>query len=343
MDYYEKKSYRTIIIAVIIVLGFFFLAWFQESIIQIVHVGQTGYIEYNNNSIDMVHAVRKRNEIIARLRTENLSLFDSLQNSSSSPIVSKDIPPRAQPHILVVAGHTAKTKGAVFGDTTEYELTYDLMNKVKVDLEGLGFNVTVSHNQGDYSYRFSTYFTENKDQILQYRKDKLDAFHKQYPLGVVTNDTDHNLASDAGVAQLYGINKWVNENNIDAVVHLHFNDYPGRLDTVPGKHTGFAIFIPLKTNDNFVLSYNLAKKVESRLLEHSSRSTLTSESAGVLESELIAVGQANSVQIPAILIENGYIYEQKFTDTKQRPSVLERYSRSIADAIDDFFVTNDAL
>jgi len=31
--------------------------------------------------------------------------------------------------------------------------------------------------------------------------------------------------------RLYGFNKWADENKVDAMVHIHFNDYPGeRLD-----------------------------------------------------------------------------------------------------------------
>ena len=53
--------------------------------------------------------------------------------------------------------------------------------------------------------------------------------------------TIRNIAPDEMGVRLYGINKWANENDIDIVIHVHFNDYPGRPRTGSGKYSGFSI------------------------------------------------------------------------------------------------------
>jgi hypothetical protein len=76
------------------------------------------------------------------------------------------------------------------------------------------------------------------------------------------------------------------------------------------------------------------------MLEVSSRSTVPQESAGVLESELIAVGQANSTNMPALLLEGGFIYEEQFQDKAARLLLWEEYAEQITDAFDAYFTNN---
>ena len=347
MDYEHKKSYRSLITLVFVLIGFFVAVWNHEVLISTVSQ-QAALIqdsfdsegtEQDNFFPILISSLQEQKQELGLLKESNTLLQEELlvytaTTSTSTEVEFQEVPPK---RVLLVAGHTAVTKGAVFGDTTEYELNYDIMKKLEREMKSRGFEVFVSHEGSDYTKSFLNYFDTNEERILDYREKKKDAYDKQYPQGVVTNDTDHNHASPLGVVQLYGVNLWANENNIDAVVHLHFNDYPGRPTGTRGTHTGFSIFAPLKTNDHFVESFSLAKSVEKHMLKYIKRSTVRNESAGVLESELIAVGQANSTLMPSILIENGFIYESKFTDTSRREPVLARQANSIANGIEEYF------
>lgn len=348
MDFDSKKPIGSIIASAIMLVGFFVFVWNHEFITQklpsqtaqIIETFKVTEIDIDHDKLfpALVQYIRTQQETIMQLREENNLLVEqigSATTSSSTEIALDEI--QAQPKILLVAGHTATTKGAVYDQTTEYELNYDLLRKLEREVRSRGFDVVITHKGDDYSPQFLEYFDQNEEQILDYRQNKKDAYDAQYPQGVVTNDTDHNHASPIGVIQLYGVNLWATENNVDAVVHLHYNDYPGRPAGQRGVHSGFSIFAPLKTNDHFVESFKLAKSIEKNMLQSSKRSTVKNESAGVLESELIAVGQANSVTMPAVLIEGGFVYESKFTNPTQREIMLTKQARDIAEGIKQYF------
>ncbi len=348
MDYQNKKPKTSLIAFALVMAGFFVFVWNHEYLIntapsqaaEILSAITTPETVQNDPLFDvLVKYIRQQQETIYQLQTANKDLLSQLQGATTTatstdttePVV---IPPKK---ILLVAGHTAQTKGAVFGNTTEYELNYDIVKKLEREMRIRGYDVTITHQGSDYSQQFLDYFETNEQRILDFRENKKQAYDKLYPQGVVTNDTDHNYASPLGVIQLYGVNLWANENNMDAVVHMHFNDYPGRPAGKTGTHTGFSVFTPLKTNNHFVESFNLAKSIEEHMLKYTNRSTVTNESAGVLESELIAVGQNNSVNMPSVLIENGFVYESKFTNLTQREIVLTRQANSIANGIEQYF------
>jgi len=347
MDYEHKKSYRSLITLVLVLVGFFVAVWNHETMLSAVSQQVAlvqgsltpGVAEQDQFFPVLVNSLQEQNQALVLLQESNTQLEEELLTYKATTSTSTEAEVEiVQPKkVLLVAGHTAQTKGAVFGNTTEYELNYDIMKKLEREMKSRGFEVLVSHEGSDYNQTFLNYFDANEKRILDYRENRKDAYDKQYPQGVVTNDTDHNHASPLGVIQLYGVNLWANENNMDAVVHLHFNDYPGRPAGTRGTHTGFSVFAPLKTNQHFIESFNLAKSVEKHMLKYINRSTVKNESAGVLESELIAVGQANSTTMPSILIENGFIYESKFTDKSRREPVLTRQANSIANGIEEYF------
>jgi|GEM_PF-3450684 len=348
MDYTDKKPYRNVITSVIALVGFFVFVWHHEVIIKnisnqsasLVSVfGEEAQINEDPLFNTMVQYIQAQGKEIRELKVLNSELMAQIEQASSSTSTEEAVEVVEAPkRVLLVAGHTAQTKGAVFQDTTEYELNYNLLKKLEREMKERGYETIVSHQGGDYTPQFLDFFAKNEERILEFRENKKNAYDRQYPQGVVTNDTDHNHASPLGVVQLYGVNLWANENNIDAVIHLHFNDYPGRVAGKPGVHTGISVFTPLKTNNHFVESFKLGKLIEENMLKYTERSTVRNESAGVLESELIAVGQANSVNMPAVLIENGFVYENKFTNESQREIVFTRQANSIANGIERYFI-----
>ncbi len=132
---------------------------------------------------------------------------------------------------------------------------------------------------------------------------------------------EHNSASAEAATYLYGINKWSDENNVDFVLHLHINDDTRKNRKIPGKYSGFSIYIPEKQFSNSEESRAMAEEIKKKLEESYTPSTLKAEEGTILEAqELIAMGRYGTLEVPAVLIEYGYIYDpifskEKFDDT----------------------------
>jgi len=119
----------------------------------------------------------------------------------------------------------------------------------------------------------------------------------------------------------------LNENNIDIVLHLHFNDYAGRKPGHIGKYSGFTIYVPEKQLPNSEVSQSLAQVLRSTFDDMLGRSTLPNESSGIVEDqELIAIGRNATRTGASLLIEYGYIYETPI----QEPSIQGTYIAELA-------------
>ena len=303
-------------------LGVLMLSFFSLSV---------GQAQTNPTETILSSVQESLNSIISQLRILQKEQ-DLLQEELDQANRKKNSQQRVD-SVLIVAGHTARSPGTTFGSTTEYMLNYEVMQRVgKLLSEDNRYNHTLSHKGDDYNQTLLDYFSANEARIIAFKDQKKREYVREYPLGLTTNDTDHNHATPRGIIELYGVNKWLSEQGIDLAVHVHFNDYPGRLQNAAGYHEGFSIFIPPKTNDHFVESYRFAKLLESEMLKHSMRSTVARESTGILESELIATGHRNTVNIPSVLLEGGFIYEEKLNDSRRDQS-LDEVARSIYRAI----------
>ena len=124
---------------------------------------------------------------------------------------------------------------------------------------------------------------------------------------------EHNSVANNTSLRLYAINKWANENDVEIVFHIHFNDYPGRNLDQPGKYSGFSIYIPEYQLPNHITSSGLAKSLKNQLEKYFAKSDLPIESSILIEDqELIAVGSNASRDGISVLTEYGYIYEPQF-------------------------------
>jgi len=151
---------------------------------------------------------------------------------------------------------------------------------------------------------------------------------------------EHNIVSEDIALNLYGINKWSNEKEIDLIIHIHFNDYPRGDVTRAGKYDGFSIYIPSKTMTSYFESKTLAQKIKYSLSEYFDYSNLPVEKDIVIEnSDLIAVGSNNTLENSAsVLIEYGYIYESIFYDKEKRKENLDKAAYQTYVSIKDFFL-----
>ena len=243
--------------------------------------------------------------------------------------------------ILVVPGHENASFGTQFKGIKEADLTAELG---KYLVEFLGKNKKIepilSRTKDGYSAEFSSYFEKEWSSI--------EAFMKTYRLymktaidsGIVKKNqiVPHNDASSNGAIKLYGFNKWANENNVDLVLHIHFNDHPDHAMNKPGKYSGFSIYVPEKQYSNSHASMAIAKKISDRFNTYAAPSDMPMESDGVIEEqELIAVGSNNSLNPAGILIEYDYIYEPQFLYPETRKVALKEMAFQTYSGIKDFF------
>jgi len=249
--------------------------------------------------------------------------------------------------VLIVSGHDDSFWGTEFGGEVKeldlnIELSEKLYNLFKEDDKIEAF-ITHDKNTGTYSEKFLSYFDKEENNIKNFRASHKGIMDDLISSGLIKDEEwiIHNKAPSKTATRLYGINKWANENNIDIVIHVHFNDYPGRGWNKPGEYTGFSIYIPEKQFSNAKASKALGEKVFKQLNKYFPVSDLPKENIGLIEDQsLIAIGSYNTLDAAVMLIEYGYIYEARFINPKVRPKTLNEMAMQTYVGIKNFFEEN---
>jgi N-acetylmuramoyl-L-alanine amidase len=268
----------------------------------------------------------------------------TFQNTNTKP-EQEEI--KAKHKILIVAGHDFEHSGAFTDEIKESELTLrtasylrDFLEKdpafeVYMTREKLDGNLS-TENKNDYTQAFQKYFSENREAVLEYRdsrKREIEQKNNQDQVQLI-DQVEHNNAPEEMSYRLYAINKWIEDNKVDIVIHLHFNDYPAR-KKAKGKYEGFSIYVSDQSLRNAESSQRLAKSVGDSLDDIFKYSNLPIESDGIISTySLIATGANDTIQAAAILIEYGYIYEDKFQDEE----VLKKAAEQTYLGIKNYFV-----
>lgn len=230
--------------------------------------------------------------------------------------------------ILLVPGHDNTDSGTEFNGVREADMNRELAGELYDILKDDGrFKVFATRDflTGGYTPVFSSYFAGQEKEILSFRARLIETMISALKTGrfEVRTGVGHNNALSRVVQKLYGINKWANENDIDVILHIHFNDHAGRRPGRVGDYEGFTIYIPEKQFSSSRASRAVAESIFNRLQNNFSVSTLKGESGGLTEDqELIAVGARGSLDGVGLLIEYGYIYEPQFADKDVRGAVM---------------------
>ncbi|MCX6716187.1 MAG: peptidoglycan-binding protein [Candidatus Taylorbacteria bacterium] len=194
---------------------------------------------------------------------------------------------------------------------------------------------------------FANYFKSSWNDIVEWQKANKDALRELVKLdGIapVVQPVYHNTVNPSVGIRLHGINKWANENNINIVVHVHFNDYPRKNASVAGTYTGFSIYVPGGQFFNSTSTKAVANTVFKRLAKYNPVSNLRGERSGIIEEQdLIAIGSNNSVDAASLLIEYAYIYEPQLVDPKVRELYLKEIAYETYIGLLDFFDPAGAL
>lgn len=245
--------------------------------------------------------------------------------------------------ILIVPGHEPQYGGAVYGGVYEREIAVEIAEKLATELRtDPRLEVIVARDNNAWSPSLTKYFKKNMKKIKKYVSTQKKAMKKLIKKKEVTETTvdtqvEHSTVSSDVALRLYGINKWANENDIDLVVNLHINDAPDHGPTTRGANSGFAVYIPDSQYGNGAASRPVAEAIAARLDDLSAKSTLRIENQGVVEDqELIAVGAYNTLKVPTVLIEYGYITEQRFERPELRSLLTTDYAYQTSRGVRDF-------
>lgn len=243
--------------------------------------------------------------------------------------------------VLIVPGHDQVHHGADFEELEEVDLNIELAKNIyQLLLKDKNFRVYLASDENGYNERIKNYLDDEKSEIEDFRKFKREVTENLINSGEIELQqyVAHNSAPEEVANVLYGINRYANEQDFDMVIHVHFNDYPGRKENKEGKYSGFSIYVPASQFLNGSISKDMAENIFEKLSETSEPSNHPAERAGVIQdTELIAVGAFNSVNSIALLLESGYIYEPKFADESLRTESLKELAEQTYLGIKDFF------
>jgi N-acetylmuramoyl-L-alanine amidase len=172
------------------------------------------------------------------------SHYASGQNQDNMGL--QDFSPKVR--ILLVPGHEPDYGGAEYGSIKERDMTVELADDLQQFLGANSrYQVFVTRDTKSWTPTFVNYFKTNWDDIIAWTKGNKDEMTHLTRMGEyhpVVPSVLHNSAPVDIAYRLYGIGKWSNENNIDIIIHIHFNDNPGHSQNTPGKYSGFAIYVP---------------------------------------------------------------------------------------------------
>lgn len=242
--------------------------------------------------------------------------------------------------IFLIPGHDDEHVGAEYGDLKEADLNLDLAEQIMKKIPTDEFEIYITRDKKGYKEEFHNYFIENSEEIQNFVN-----LHKSETRKLIEEKTfepnqkiKHNRASEDMALRLYGFNKWANENEIDLVLHIHFNDYPRKNMNSAGKYEGYSIYIPEAQLKNHKQSQKIAEIINEKMSGIYNPSNLKVEEETIIESQsLIAVGANNTLEVPSVLVEYSYIYEDFLQDAKNRAVTFDKMSDVTVKSILNYF------
>lgn len=244
--------------------------------------------------------------------------------------------------ILLVPGHDSEVWGAQYGNMKEATMTLALATQIYNILKrDKRFDVYITRDSNGYTKNFSD-FESQKDAILAFEQAAKKIVQDKIISGdfIPKENAPHNRASEDVALRLYGFNKWADENKIDAMIHVHFNDYPRPDAWTIGKYKGFVVYYPDGQLANSKESTGLAADIYTQLRKKYASSTYPPEVGGLTpDQKLIAIGSNGTLdaKVRSVLIEYSYIYEKKFRTSAARKQSYKDMASLTATGIKNYF------
>lgn len=249
--------------------------------------------------------------------------------------------------IFIMPGHEPDFGGTEYRKIKERELNATLARYLQDFLErDQSFESVIGRDDDRWHPDLEAYFDERMKDIKKWKDEQasvMKGLADGGELELLDDPVPHQKVSEAVALRLYGINKWIGEKGFDVAIHIHINDYGGRRSNKPGKFTGYTIYVPEPQYSNSTAAREIAESVGGRLSQMIAVSDAKREKEGIVEDQnLVVLGRYNTLDVPSILIEYGYIYEPQFQDNAVSDAVLKEYAYQTYLGIKDFFVTHEA-
>jgi N-acetylmuramoyl-L-alanine amidase len=241
--------------------------------------------------------------------------------------------------LLLVAGHEPNDGGAEYNGLKERDLNLQIASKIKDILSSsTDIEIILARDNDGWNDELESYVKTNETKIMDWvaeSKAKMFSQTKTGEIKIVESGMKHNMAASNAVLFLYGTNKWIDEKDIDVVLHVHMNNNP----KYKGKpnYSGYCMYVPEKQFSNSSSSKIFAKFLDEEISKIHTKSTMPQEKDIIIESqELIAVGSYGTLKIPSVVVEYAYIYEPIITNKNSRKVFIENFSSSTAVAIEKY-------
>lgn len=243
--------------------------------------------------------------------------------------------------VLIVPGHDNDSWGTEFRGVREADMNAAVGEELARILSADShFLPVLARTKDGHVKEFMDYFENEKVAVKAFAANRRQVMKDLMKASMVSREQEvvHNKASSDVVWKLYSFNKWANENNVDIVLHLHFNDYPGRGYGRQGRYDGFAFYVPEKQFSNSNASRAVADALLAQFSRFYAESNFPLENGGIVpDQDLIAVGAYNTLDPAGVLIEYGYIYEDRFRDETIRGEFLKEFALQTYQGLNRFF------
>lgn len=220
--------------------------------------------------------------------------------------------------ILLVPGHDNTFYGTSFDGVKEADLNLELAKVIGGYLsQDPNIEVTMARDDQGYNPVFLTYFNANKDAVMHVLSGQTGMIKQAIADGEIqiAAQVPHADATTTVVQTLYALNSWIDEQNFDLVLHIHFNDYGSRYSDKEGKYSGYSIYVPDQQLLNATTSQSFGDAIGKRLMATLYKSNDPPEKkdadkyGAIPDFYLIAMGAYKTVEAPRALVEYSYIYE----------------------------------
>lgn len=242
--------------------------------------------------------------------------------------------------ILIVPGHEPNAGGAdEFKKIKERDLNLQLSIELKNDLSANpDIEVVLARDQNGWNPDLDNYVETSSSTIMSWVADMKSKMFEKVDAGTFTlinPGMKHNDATSSAVLYLYGINKWIDENNFDLVLHVHFNSNP-KINGKPN-FSGYCIYVPEKQYTNAPASRIFADYLNEEISKIENKSTMPQEKSTIIEDQqLIAIGDYDTLKIPVAVVEYAYMYESKMLSSSTRNIFIKDAASSTAVAIENY-------
>ena len=261
------------------------------------------------------------------------------EDSINSNDLKRDYKKRNNIKVMIVPGHDDINSGAEYDGVSEASMNLRVAEYLYKYLnDNQRIDVTLSRDRQGYNKDLNNYLINKKDEIREFVYSQKDQMRRLMDAGEVDSyiNIEHNTAPSRVVEILYGINKYVNDNDYDIVIHIHFNDYAGR-KVKDGEYSGYSIYVPEQQYSNAKATKEFADSIADSLDEIFPKSNLPKEGSVVESQDLIAIGSYNTADSISLLMEYGYIYERQFHDPEIKDIIFNELAYQTYLGITDFF------